>query len=288
VAGRLVTEAVARETAEREEAALLGLAPVAPDRRVRYGPHPSQVVDYYDPAGPEDPDAPAGSADPDAREAPADPDAPAAPEDLGARRGGRRLIVLHGGFWRQAYDRTHLSATAAALAGRGYVVALAEYRRVGGGGGWPGTFDDVVRVVEGAWRGAPSVLLGHSAGGHLALWAARRAPDAVSRVVALAPVADLGYARALRLSGGAVDELLGADGTLELTDPVRMAVAPAGPPEVILHGTADLDVPIEVSRRYAAVTGADLRELPGVGHYAALTPGSAAHRELLAALKEPV
>lgn len=228
-----------------EAAALLGLPAVAPERTHRYGPHASQVIDYYGTAG-------------------------------------ERITVLHGGFWRQAYDRTHLSATAARLARQGFAVALAEYRRVGGGGGWPGTFEDVERVVEQAWGGEPQLLLGHSAGGHLALWAARRKPAVVGRVVAVAPVADLGYARELGLSGGAVDELLGAEGELDVTDPMRLL--PAARPAVILHGTEDRNVPIEVSRRYAAASGCELRELPGTGHFAPLHPDSATFPELLAAL----
>lgn len=243
-------------TAERD--ALLGLAPCPPDRSRRYGPHPSQVVDYFLPRD--------GSP-------------------------GRRLTVLHGGYWRQAYDRSHLSPTAAALAGRGFAVALVEYRRLGGDGGWPGTYEDVRQAVEEAWDGDPAVLLGHSAGGQLALWAAHRAPGAVDRVVALAPVADLAHGRRLRLSGGVIDELLGADGDLDALDPVRLL--PAVRPVAILHGTADPDVPVELSRRYAAAAGRGgagarvrLTELPGVGHFAPLTPGSAAFPTLLAALRE--
>jgi acetyl esterase/lipase len=235
-------------TPAQEERALLALPPAVPDRSRRYGPHPSQVVDYY-----------------------------------GWPGEGTALTVLHGGFWRERHDRSHLSATAAALAGEGFAVALVEYRRVGGGGGWPGTFDDVRRAVPLAWGGAPAVLLGHSAGGHLALWAARRVPEAVARVVAAGPVADLGFAARLRLSGGAVDELLGAEGELAVTDPARMLPAPR--PEVIVHGTGDPDVPVEVSRRYAAAAGAELRELAGVGHFGPLVPGLPAYGELLAALK---
>ncbi len=254
-AGRAEEAAGRAEAAAAEEAALLGLPYVPPDRSLGYGPHPSQVIDYY-----------------------------------GA--GGPRITVLHGGFWRQAYDRRHLSATAAELARRGFAVALAEYRRVGAGGGWPGTFEDVARVVEAAWDGERQVLLGHSAGGHLALWAAHRAPERVERVVAVAPVADLGYARRLGLSGGAVDELLGREGELEMTDPIRLL--PAVRPAVIVHGVEDADVPVEVSRRYAAAAraaggetaGTVLREVPGTGHYAPLTPGSAAFTVVLTAIGE--
>ncbi len=237
---------------------MFGLPPVAPDRSLRYGPHPSQVIDYYGTSGP-------------------------------------RVIVLHGGFWREAYDRTHLTASAAALARLGFAVALAEYRRIGGGGGWPGTFDDVARALAVAWDGGGQVVLGHSAGGHLALWAAHREPGLVDRVVAVGPVADLGAARRLGLSAGAVDELLGGEGELDQVDPARLL--PARRPAVILHGTDDPDVPVEISRGYVAaaraahVPGAAdviLRELPGTGHFGPLTPGSATFPVLLTALKEGV
>ncbi|MGW7008332.1 alpha/beta hydrolase family protein [Streptomyces sp. NPDC054933] len=234
-------------TPEEEEAALLALPPARPEETRGYGPHPSQVIDYY-----------------------------------GAGGAGRRVTVLHGGFWREAYDRTHLSPLAAELARRGFAVALAEYRRVGGGGGWPATFDDVTRAVATAWGGADQVLLGHSAGGQLALWAA--AHSGVTGVVAVAPVADLGYARELGLSGGAVAELLGAEGDLAAVDPMRLL--PLTVPTVLLHGTDDADVPIEVSRRYVAASGAALHELRGVGHYGPLIPGSPAFPELLTALAE--
>ncbi|PWI42496.1 alpha/beta hydrolase [Streptomyces sp. ICBB 8177] len=233
-----------------ESAPPFATEPVAPRRSLRYGPHPSQVIDYYGPAG-------------------------------GA---GRRLTVLHGGYWRERYDRSYLTPAATDLAGRGYAVALAEYRRVGGGGGVPGTFDDVAEVVRTAWDGAPQILLGHSAGGHLALWAARRDPARTTGVLAVAPLADLTYARQTRLSDGAVDELIGPDGDPAPFDPALLPPPPA--PVVILHGTEDTDVPVEVSRRYAAARGGVLRELPGAEHFGPLTPGSASYPQLLAALAE--
>ncbi|MGK5730571.1 alpha/beta hydrolase [Streptomyces sp. URMC 124] len=265
-------------TADEEEAALFGLPYVPPDATVPYGPHPSQVVDFHLPAAPS----------------------------------GVRVTLLHGGFWREAYDRRHLAPLAAALAARGVEVALAEYRRVGadGGGGWPQTLDDALRALNVRVRpgGPPSrhVLAGHSAGGHLALCAASGVvrPPGVDAVVAVAPVADLARARELRLSGGAVDDFLGAGehrfpgagghrfsgvgGHRPQADPVLRG--PARVPVTVLHGDADADVPVALSRSYAAAAmrhpGADviLQILPGVGHYAPVTPGTAACGTLLTAL----
>ncbi|PSJ27477.1 alpha/beta hydrolase [Streptosporangium nondiastaticum] len=238
-----------------EEDALFGLPCAPPDATVPYGPHPSQVIDLHLPAGP-----PAGI----------------------------RVTLLHGGFWREAYDRRHLAPLAAALAARGIEVALAEYRRVGagGGGGWPQTYEDAVRATEVRGSGpARHVLVGHSAGGHLALCAASGGVG-VDAVIAVAPVADLARARTLGLSGGAVEEFLGGGHHPE-ADPVLRG--PARVPVTILHGTADPDVPLELSRSYAAAAGSNvtLRVLQDTGHYAAVTPGTAAYEALLAALGRP-
>lgn len=224
-----------------EERALLSLEPVPPERTVPYGEHPSQVVDFYGTGAP-----------------------------------GPRVTVLHGGFWREAYDRSHLSPFAAALAERGLRVELVEYRRTGGGGGWPGTAQDVAAALD-LPGGPPAVLLGHSAGGQLALWAASDRERAADRVVVVSPVADLERAHLLRLSNGAVGEFLGGEAQLRerlpKADPMRLL--PRVPVE-ILHGTADDVVPLELSRRYANDWGARLHLLPGVGHYAPFVPGTPA------------
>ncbi|MFI1970096.1 hypothetical protein BLA24_18740 [Streptomyces cinnamoneus] len=217
---------------------------------VAYGPHPSQVVDFH---------LPARGAAPDVR-----------------------VTLLHGGFWREAYDRAHLVPLATELAERGLEVALAEYRRVGGGGGWPETFDDVVRAA-GTRRDAPAarrhVLVGHSAGGHLALWAASSPAAgavAVDHVVALAPVADLARARELGLSRGAVGELVAPDRE-HAADPMRLP--PPRVPVTLVHGTRDEDVPVDLSRAYARAARAagaavELTVLEGAGHYEPITPGT--------------
>ncbi|HLR97305.1 MAG TPA: alpha/beta hydrolase [Jiangellaceae bacterium] len=204
------------------------------------------------------------------------------------------VLVLHGGFWRAAFDRTHLGPMCEALAARGFAAAAPEYRRVGGAGGWPTTFDDIARAVEqvpseiaglagNRVRRAPAVLVGHSAGGHLALWAVshRRSPATAAGVVALAPVADIVAARRAGLGNGAVDELLAElpSDQHKLVDPVRLL--PAGTPTVLVHGTADDRVPVSQSRDYrsAAVHAGDdcrLAELDGVGHFALIDPGATA------------
>ncbi len=179
-----------------EEKALLALPAAPPERQERYGPHPSQVVDLY-----------------------------------GEGASGGRVVLLHGGFWREQWDRSHLSPFAAALAGQGIPVALVEYRRVGGGGGWPATAEDVGAALD-LLGAPPSVLFGHSAGGHLALWAAAARERAAGRVVVAAPVADLERAHATRLNGGVVSDFLGGEervaAALAEADPMRLLPPHAG------------------------------------------------------------
>jgi tryptophan 2,3-dioxygenase len=261
---------------QSEEDAAFAHAAVPPQETVRYGPHQDQVVDLYHAA---------------------DPDAPIA-------------ILLHGGFWKQEYDRSHLTPFAAHLAEQGITAALAEYRRVGvdGAGGWPRTFDDVAAAVDTVVDFAgdrPVVLFGHSAGGHLALWSAARhqlpadapghrgAPLPLRRVVALAPVADLvshlrrvpSHATIVGLLGGVQD---GA-ANLAYADPLTLLRehGTTGIPTVLLHGALDQEVPPEQSEVYAAADAAvRLLVLPGVGHYAPIDPDTAACSQLIEELRQ--
>ena len=224
------------------------------------------------------------------------------------RRGaGRRplVVVVHGGFWRAAYDRGHTGPQASALADAGYAVAVPEYRRVGQpGGGWPGTFDDTAAwsdrlvdlVADGLGQDVVDpervVYVGHSAGGHLALWAASRhrlpetsawhrpAPLPVRGVVALAGVCDLHLAAELHLSDGATQDLMGGG---PATVPERYAAAdpslllPSGARSVLVHGVDDVNVPVSSSRAYeqrarAAGDPVELVELPGTGHFEVIDP----------------
>jgi acetyl esterase/lipase len=217
------------------------------------------------------------------------------------------ILFVHGGFWRHEWDRAHAGPLSADLAARGYAVATIEFRRTGQiGGGWPGTFSDVAAAAvavpdllakEVAHRGLLPVsvdrpiLSGHSAGGHLALWYAAVAPDAVGGVVALAPVADLQKAYELNLDECAVGDLLGGAPDAVPTayasaDP--MVNLPSGVRTVIVHGDRDDIVPVELSRDYcrsARRAGDDttLVELAGVDHFAVIDPLSVAWPAVVAA-----
>jgi acetyl esterase/lipase len=206
------------------------------------------------------------------------------------------VLFLHGGFWRAAYDRRHAGPLAEALSAAGLAVCVPEYRRVGQpGGGWPGTFDDVLAAVRqlpalvseaaaGRVTTGRMVLAGHSAGGHLALWAAAQEsglarPDLLT-VVSLAGVCDLAACHRLRLGQGAASELMGG-GPEEfpdrymLADP--MAAIPAPASVILVHGLADDRVPWQQSGAYATAASAAGGEarcvlLPDAGHFDVIDP----------------
>jgi pimeloyl-ACP methyl ester carboxylesterase len=208
-------------------------ADARPAERRRYGPHADNEADLYLPEG-----TPRGT-----------------------------VVLLHGGFWRAKWTRAIMVAPAADLARRGFAVWNVEYRRVGAGGGVPETLEDVEAAVRALCPGADAVAVGHSAGGHLALWLAGR--GLVRGAVAVAGVCDLGEAVRRHLGDGAATDFLGA-ARLEEADPI--ARAPAGIPTVLVHGREDDVVPVDLSRRYAAAAGTELVELPGVGHFEVVDP----------------
>ncbi|MGJ9412853.1 alpha/beta hydrolase family protein [Aeromicrobium sp. CF4.19] len=211
------------------------------------------------------------------------------------------VVVIHGGFWRAQYDLSLGRPLAESLAAQGWAAWNLEYRRLGNGGGWPETFDDVaagidaLADVDGLDTGTV-VTLGHSAGGHLAVWAAGRDRTdrwsdvgvPVTAAVSQAGVIDLGAAEREGLGGGAVAELLGPDAVLADADP--RAQVPLDVPVRCVHGTDDQLVPISQSRRYvdaATQSGADaeLVEVDG-DHFVLIDPSSDAWRRTLAVLDE--
>ncbi|MET9546913.1 alpha/beta hydrolase [Streptomyces sp. NPDC006627] len=272
--------AVARDAAE--EASAFSHPAVEPDATAAYGAHPDQVVDFYAPRGDT------------ARPAPL-------------------VVVLHGGAWRAPYDRRHVTPFADFLARRGFAVANVEYRRgssipAQGGKGpvagrWPETFDDVaaafdalpalVRKALPAADVRRTVVTGHSAGGHLALWAAARhllpadapwrteRPAPLRGVVALAPIADLKVAEALEVCGGASAQLLGGAGRFEerlpYADPA--ALLPTGIATTVVQGREDIVVPQPVAEAYADAAAkagevVGLTLLEAVGHFPLIDPAA--------------
>lgn len=175
-------------------------------------------------------------------------------------------VIIHGGFWRDLYDRTYIRPLADDLVARGYAAWNLEFRRMGpprGEGGYPMTLDDVAAGIDYTEALAAEhpldldriALVGHSAGGHLALWATGRANPIVSPAIvfALAPVADLRLAHAMGLSDGAVEMFMGAapdaaPDVYAIASPIERV--PTGVRQVLVHGRADENVPIEIARRY--------------------------------------
>jgi len=246
-----------------------------PDRVIRYGSSPDHVADVRLPTR---------------RTGAASPPAPL-------------VLFLHGGFWRAAYDRSHTGPMATALAAAGYAVCVPEFRRTGQpGGGWPGTFDDVAAAVDrsptmvreaagpGVIADGPALLAGHSAGGHLALWAAGRhllGPGSAWRsapgtrgVVVLAGVSGLADCYDQRLGGDAAAALMGG-GPADVPQRYREAdpavLLPLGCPVRLVHGSLDDVVPAAMSRHYAAIgraAGDDTMaaEVPGASHVDLIDP----------------
>ncbi|MFJ9244671.1 alpha/beta hydrolase [Streptomyces sp. NPDC101776] len=266
--------------AAEEESAFAHPA-VEPDSTAAYGDHPDQVIDFYVPRGERVP----GEAAP-------------------------LVVVLHGGAWRAPYDRAHITPFADFLARRGFAVANVEYRRgtEGAAGGpvagrWPDTFDDVAAALdalpalvrEALPQADPrrTVVTGHSAGGHLALWAAARhvlpkdapwrtdAPAALRGVVALAPIADFTVAEKLAVCGGAAGQLLGGEAKfaerLPYADPSLLL--PTGIATTLVQGRADDVVPQAVAESYADAAAKSgevvgLTLLEDVGHFPLIDPAA--------------
>ncbi len=188
------------------------------------------------------------------------------------------LILIHGGYWRNEYDRVHLRPFAAALADSGWQVALIEYQRI------PGQPYKMTKDVENAIKfslakipqhNGTAILVGHSAGGHLAMWAASVIPHLRS-VIALAPIPDLSAGEVLNLDGGAVQSFLGAPAA-QCSDLDPMQISTLGNQINIIHGDRDIRAPIELSENYVKTKELQNErihfiKLPGIGHFELIDP----------------
>jgi acetyl esterase/lipase len=182
--------------------------------------------------------------------------------------GAQRLaVVLHGGSWKATYNLTHAAHLCVALRAVSIATFNVEYRRVGDpGGGWPGSFEDVLRAVDRARTMSEQlVLVGHSAGGHLALLAGARLHVPVVAVAAVSDPASWAH--------DAVGPFFGGEPPDEASP---LAQLPLGVPHVLIHGTRDAIVPFEQSVRYAEASRgeAELIPLEGAGHFEPIDPQS--------------
>jgi acetyl esterase/lipase len=201
------------------------------------------------------------------------------------------VMNIHGGFWRNKYDLTHAGHLCAALTAKGLATWNLEYRRVGDeGGGWPGTLRDIAdghrfigQIAEKYKLDNNRILvMGHSAGGHLALCLAGHEPS-IRRAISLAGVIDLQRAWDLHLSNNAVAEFLGGRPEqvaehYQEADPMRLDIRAE---QWVVHGAVDDVVPPDFSRMYYEQKkkrgeNVHLVEIEKAGHFDMIDPRSAA------------
>ena len=240
--------------ARASEEILTDPPPPPADKRLAYGPEPLQFADLRLPAG-------------------------EGPFPL--------AVVLHGGYWQATYNLIHTGHMCRALAGAGIASLNVEYRCVGvPSGGWPAAREDIRLALElaaGLPHG-PVVLVGHSAGGQLALWAAKHAG---LPVLALAPVSDVRDAVERRGPESAPARFMAPD---QFADGSPLELLPLGVPQIVIHGTADDSVPYEMSERYVAAAGgeAELVTLEDTGHFEPIDPQAPQFEQTLAAIQRLV
>ena len=218
------------------------------------------------------------------------------------------VVLIHGGCWLASYALGLMDRLADDLRGRGVAVWNIEYRRLGeDGGGYPGTFLDVGAAVDALRTIAARhpidlgrvVAVGHSAGGHLALWAAARPrlprgsplaaaePQRLAGVLTLAVINDLAAYRAGGPAcGGArtIDALIDArnrPGNAAYADTSPPALLPLGVPQIVASGGADAIVPARFGRDYAKAAAAkgdraEALDLAGADHFALIDPAAPA------------
>jgi acetyl esterase/lipase len=247
---------------------MLGTAPPRANEQIAYGQDPNQFFELY----------------------------------LPKEKGLHPLVInIHGGYWRAKYNLEHAGHLCAGLAESAMAVANLEYRRVGNaGGGWSGSLDDVRAAYQYLSEHAGDldldwmrvVVIGHSAGGHLALCLAAYEPR-VTKVISLAGVLDLDEACRLHLSDDAVVEFMGGTPEeipekYEQANPCKLAITNAE--QWLVHAVADKDVPFALSADYAALKrskgeNVHLLEVPGA-HYEVIDPLSEAFRDIVRTLNQ--
>jgi len=245
--------------------------------RIAYGKAPAQFVDLWMPAGP-------------------------GPHPV--------VVLVHGGCWQAQYGLDLMDWAAEDLRSRGVVVWNIEYRRLGEpGGGYPGTFQDVGQAMDLLRSEAPKhrlkldnvVAIGHSAGGHLALWAAGRArlpassplrtadPLRISAVIAVGGIGDLESPSDGCGGAATVRDLIGPASATRpepMADTSPVFLEPFGARQVLVHGSLDRIAPTAFGEAYRAKAKArgaevELKVVEGQSHFDLITPGSTAWDEVI-------
>lgn len=211
-------------------------------------------------------------------------------------------VIIHGGCWLSAYDQGYMAAFAEAITDLGWATWTIGYRRVGEpGGGWPNTFLDAAAAVDFLPELATRhpldaervVAVGHSAGGHLALWLAGRSgldeksplfkpdPHRIDGVLALAAAADLEYLSEEQTCGNAATLLMGgtrAEQPQRYADGSMISVVPLGVPQILVNGEFDQTWTVPAERYFEAALKAgdtiEKRTMPGAGHFELVVPDS--------------
>ncbi|MDI1483293.1 alpha/beta hydrolase [Polyangium sp. y55x31] len=257
-----------------------GGAPVGP-LRLSYGPDPSQFGDLRVPQG-------------------------RGPHPV--------MVILHGGCWHKAYGKDQMDGMSESLTKVGFATWNVEYRRLGEpGGGYPATLTDVGLAVDKLRDLAPMhhldttkvFTVGHSAGGHLAVWVAARPrlaadnplrganPLPVAGAVSLAGVLDLAESVDLGVCGGAAAKLLGGSSTevpARYAEASPRALLPIGVRQILVHGDADGIVPLVMSSHYLDAAKAagekdlTLRVVEGGDHFDVIEPSSTKWAEVSQAI----
>lgn len=216
------------------------------------------------------------------------------------------VILIHGGCWSNEYGLDHIRALASKLKGSGYAVWSTEYRRVGdAGGGWPGTFEDIADSLNYTDKLSninqhAKFVMGHSAGGHLALWVAaaghlplesplgKRMKTQIQGAIGLAPIADLAAYSLGDNSCEVVTEKLMGGSAIDLAERYALGSPSALLPSIdsiLIHGEGDTIVNISQSQRYAASSSrASIIPLKGLGHFDMINPEGPVFDRIIEAL----
>lgn len=218
------------------------------------------------------------------------------------------VVSIHGGFWQSKYGLDENEPLAEDLAQRGYATWNIEYRRIGEeGGAWPGTFHDVISAVNHLDQLKDTyqldlsnvVVIGHSAGGHLALLLGsllnlKHSPLVVpiKGIISLAGVTDLHEMLQIHTERGITSPVTtflgGSFDELPIASPIELL--PLNVEQVLIHGELDHHVPVSLSVEYhrrARELGDSVRliTLPDAEHFMVVDPSSSAWKAVIDSLE---